>query len=443
MKFTSSKFKVAIGLVLVIACAAYFGRKVFEPRLRSHVPVIATTGLDPAIAKVVNEALNEVKHEPNSGSAWGKLGSVLMHYEFVAEAHMAFEHAEQLSLKEPRWRYLHALLLMNSTPDLALSKLKGAVALIEHAEEATGVAPTDTPRLRLAQLLLERGHDAEAKAHCEALLRQKPNHAPALLGLARISFQQGRLSESTNLLSRCVEDAHTARAANALLASVQRALGNIAGAEEVARKSSALSPDQPWPDPFWDEAAVYRVGRKALIEDATTLMDQGRVSEALQILTKVARDYPNDDEAWYFIGWAYNQQQQPLQAERALREHLQRSPRSAKGHSQLAIALLNQKRFAEATNILQAALQLKSTWRELHYNLGYACAHLGHSNEAILHLRNALERDPNYLPTYFALAELLIRRGQTDEARRLLGQALDLSPSDDRAKALLKQVEAR
>jgi len=59
----------------------------------------------------------------------------------------------------------------------------------------------------------------------------------------------------------------------------------------------------------------------------------------------------------------------------------------------------------------------------------------------VSHLRNALERDPNYVPTYLALAELLTGRGEKREARQLLSQALDLSPSDVRARALLKQTE--
>jgi len=116
---------------------------------------------------------------------------------------------------------------------------------------------------------------------------------------------------------------------------VQRGLGNVSGADDAARRSTALPADQPWPDPFWDEAASYRVGRKGLIEDATTLMDQGRLADALQVLTVLTRNYAEDDEGWYLMGWAYNQQQQPIQAERALREHLRRSPRSPKGHSQL------------------------------------------------------------------------------------------------------------
>ena len=45
-------------------------------------PSIDTTGLDPAVVKVISTALEGVKQNPRSSERWGKLGSVLMHYEF-------------------------------------------------------------------------------------------------------------------------------------------------------------------------------------------------------------------------------------------------------------------------------------------------------------------------------------------------------------------------
>ena len=425
---------MGIALALVVAYGVYLALVPRTPQSGIlRVPAIDSAGLDPAVAKLIQTTLEEAKQAPSSGVAWGKIGSVLMHYEFIDAARSAFERAERLSPQEARWPYLHALLVMNSAPDEALAKLRRAVELARDQP--------DMPRLRLAQFLLERGRDKEAESQFRALLQRKPNHSPARLGLARLSFQHEKLAESSNLLSQCLDDMHSAKSAYAQLAVVERGLGNVAGAEAAARRSAALPPDQPWPDPFWDEAVRYRVGRKALIEDATTLLDHGRVADALQSLTVLTRDYPDDDEGWYLMGWAYNQQQQPIEAERALREHLRRSPRSPKGHSQLAVALLNQKRFAEAKEVLEAALQLKSTWRELHYNLGYACAQLGETNQAVSHLREALARDPNYVPSYIALGQLLIRRGEKNEAKQLLLQALDLSPSDARARTLLKQIE--
>jgi tetratricopeptide (TPR) repeat protein len=425
-----TRMLIAFGLaVVLLAAGAYF---VAGPRAPRPLAV-AVVGLDPEVAKLIQSALDEMRRAPRSGAAWGKVGSVLIHYEFIEETRRAFQQAEKLSPQDPRWPYLHAILLMTHDSAAAVPKLERAADLARDRP--------DVARLRLAQFLAERGRGDEAEKQFQALLRLRPDHPLALLGLARLNQTRGRFQESTNLLARCLHDPHTAKSAHAFLATAQRALGNAPAAEAAAYRSLSLPADLPWPDPFWDEAAAYRVGRKARIEDATALLDQGQFAEALTIFSGVARDYPEDDEAWYLMGWAHNRQQRPAEAERALREHLRRSPRSPKGHAQLAVALLSQRRHAEALKVLEAAVKLKTTWRELHYNLGYACAQLGRVDEAIGHLRNALAQDPNYLPTYTALAELLLQRGEREEAGRLIRQALDLDPSDPRAQALLLRVE--
>jgi tetratricopeptide (TPR) repeat protein len=418
-------------VVLLLAGAAYFASFSRSP----HPPAISTTGLDPAVAQLIEGTVREVRAAPRSGEGWGRLGSVLMHYEFIREARFAFDQAEKFSPEEPRWPYLHGILLMPHETDAVGPKLERAV---ERCRDQP-----DMPRLRLAQFLAERGRTAEAELHLQALLRLRPNHPMALLEVARLRHAQGRPTESTNLLSACLNDPHTAKSAHALLATVEQALGNGPAAEAAARRSADLPSDAPWPDPFWGEAAAYRVGKKALLEDASAWLDQGRVEEALLALNTVTRQYPQDDEAWYLMGWAFNRQQRGAESERALREHLARSPRSPKGHAQLAIALLAQQRYAEAVEVLEAGVKLKPTWREFHSNLGYACVQLGRHDEAIGHFRNALAFDPNYLPTYTGLAELLSRRGDNGEASRLLRQALELHPEDSRSRAMLQRIQER
>ena len=412
----------ASALVAIVVCMILLPR---APQL----PVVPTAGLDPSVAKLIEKTLEDLRAAPRSGAAWGKLGSVLMHYEFVEEAGSAFDEAERISPAEVRWPYLHALLLLTRDGPTAIAKLQRAVALCPDNP--------DTPRLRLAEFLAERGRGEEAESHFQTLLRRSPNHPLALLGLARLRQVQGRSFESTNYLNACLDNPHAAKGACVLLAAAQQALGNGSAAETSARRSASLPADTPWPDPFWQEAAVYRVGRKAMLEDASALLDQQRFAEAMQVLEKAARDYPEDDEAWYLMGWALNQSQRGAEAERALREHLKRSPQSPKGHAQLAVALLGQQRITDAIDVLTAAVKLKPTWRELHSNLGYACVQLGRHDEAIRHFRNALGCDPNYVASYTALADLLSRRGETTEARQLLQQAIDLNPSDPRARALL------
>lgn len=419
---------IAVLIGSLLACAALFALKHRLPR----PPVVATGGLDPAVAKVIEGALRDVRAAPRSGDAWGRLGSALMHYEFIPETRMCFHRAEELSPRNPRWRYLHALLELSRSPAEATPLLRRAVA-------ACGDRP-DMPRLQLAQWLAERGETAEAEQSFQTLLRLASNHPPALLGLARIRRTQGRLAECRSLVERCLGDPHTAKSAHALLAQVQQALGDASGAEGAARRVASLPADVPWPDPFWAEASAFRVGRKALLQDASALLDQDQFDQALEILAVVTHDYPEDDEGWYLTGWTLNRAQRAVEAERALREHLRRSPQSPKGHAQLAVSLLTQKRSAEAVDVLQAALKLKPTWRELHFNLAYACTQLGRDAEAIQHLRDALALDPNHVPTYTALAELLIRRADATEARLLLRQALELQPTDTRARALLQSL---
>lgn len=420
-------FPTAVAVLVMAGLSlGLFPRRQFAP------PAIPTAGLDPAVARLIERTLAEVRLAPRSGAAWGKLGSVLLHYEFVEQSDTAFARAGRLSPVEPRWPYLHALLLLNHDAAAAAVKLERAAALCGHAP--------DTPRLRLAQFLAEHGREEEAERHFNTLLRSQPGHAPALLGLARLYHGRGRLAESTNALHRCLDDRHTTKSAHALLAAIHRALGRTEDAEAAARRSAGLPADAPWPDPFWDEALVWRVGRKAMIEDVSGLMDQGRFAEALPVLAEATREYPADDEPWYLLGWALNQLQQSEAAERALREHLRRSPQSPKGHAQLAVSLLGQKRHADAVEVLEAGLKLKPTWRELHSNLGYACVQLGRDDEAIGHFRNALALDPNYPASYTALAELLVRRGGGDEARRLLRQVLTLDPANARAQSLLDRM---
>ncbi len=419
-----------LAMLLLVAVIAFIA-------LRPKAPApldIDTSALDPVVAGLIQTNVQAVRAAPRSAAAWGQLGSVLMHYEFTEETEAAFAWAEKFAPQEPRWPHLHGLFIGSRDVVAATENFRRATAL-------SGSTP-DSPRLRLAQNLAERGLNEEAAKHFQMLLQNNPGHAAARLGLARIRQSEGQLIEATNLLAGCLRDPHTSRSAQALLAMMEQALGNAPAAELAARTSATRPADAAWPDPWWNEALVWRVGRKALLEDAAALIERGAWPEAQATLGRIIREYPNESEAWYLMGWTLNQQQRSTEAERALLEYVRLSPQSPKGYAQLAISLLSQRRHADAVEVLQMGLKLKPTWRELHSNLGYACVQLGRDEEAISHFRHALALDPNYLPTHTALAELLLRRGQVEEARTLLRRALELNPTDRRTQAMLEKLPA-
>jgi tetratricopeptide (TPR) repeat protein len=296
------------------------------------------------------------------------------------------------------------------------------------------------PRIRLADLLREQGGNAEEQLL--ALLKLDRKHPLAQLGLARVYLGKREFARSEDLLRRCLDNPHTAKAAHALLGQLQQSVGNAAEAEATAKKSRSLPADMPWPDPYWADALLYRMGKKARLEDVSALLDGESFDDARRALQLLTVTYPAEDEMWYLLGWTCNRQGDYAEAERALREHGRLSPQSPKGQSQLAVALLGQSRFEDAVRVLQNGLKLKPSSRELHFNLGYAASRLGRKDEAIGHLRRALALEPNHAPTYTALAELLAGQGNSGEAAPLVRQALLLEPTNSRAQALQLQLES-
>ncbi len=430
---TSWSARLVFGIVLLIVLGAmslFFVMRSSPVR----VPELQLAGLDPAVEREIESSLKAVRASPRSADAWGRLGSVLMHYEFPAEMLAAFAEAERLDPQSPRWPHFHGLAISATDIVSATERFRRAATLAGNS--------SDAPRLHLAQALAERGLNAEAGAEFQSLLLTTPRHAPARIGLARLRFARGQNTDATNYLHACLDDPHTRRSAHTLLAAAEKALGNSSAAAATARAAASFPPDVPWPDPWWTDALVYRVGRKAQLEDATALMDEGNAAAALQLLRGVTDANPSDAEAWYLSGWVLNQMGRSDEAERALRLHLRLTRESVKGHAQLAVALLSQKRPAEAVTVLDAAIALKPTWRELRSNLGFALVQLGRDAEALVQFRESLALDPNYLPTYIALAELLNRRGERAEALRLLRQAGELAPEDARVRALLQRMDS-
>lgn len=104
---------------------------------------------------------------------------VLRAHDFGPESVAAFHTAGQLDLNDYRWPYLEGLTLVQTDPDAGLGRLR----------RAAEIAPKDRPepRLRLAELLLERGDADGAARLAEVVLDAAPRHPRAELILARVA----------------------------------------------------------------------------------------------------------------------------------------------------------------------------------------------------------------------------------------------------------------
>ena len=422
-------------IAAALAClllAAWMGRTLWLQRRTFQPPVISTAGLDRASAELITETENEIRRSPKSGVAWGKLGMILQSVDFNSEARNCFATAERLEPGNPCWPYLRGL-LMPEEPEAALAAMQRAVELC-HDEP-------DAPRLRLAQLLAQSGRFDEAERHYQELLRKRPDHPAAHLGLSKISNARGRFQESANSLRAALEDSRTAKTAYLLLSSVQKRLGNEPAAETAARIAASLPPDEQWPDPYLQDASRYKVGEHAWVDRAVQLLKQDRVGEASPLIDRIIKEYPGSAEGWLLLGRLRYQQRDCGGAEQAIRTHLRLNPRSASGYLQLGMALLCQERYSDSAASFQKAVELKPDLGPAYYNLGFVRAKEGKLIEAIESFRQAIRYNPDFAESYITLADLLRQTGHKEEARAELKRALELNPSDRRAERLLERLQ--
>jgi tetratricopeptide (TPR) repeat protein len=147
--------------------------------------------------------------------------------------------------------------------------------------------------------------------------------------------------------------------------------------------------------------------RSKAIRDATVLVDQGKVDEAIASLTKLVADDPSDADAGYELGLAY----------------------AAKGDN------------ANCRRTLEPLSEAKTANHALILGmLGNCLDQMGESEKAIASYRRGLEDAPDDSGLLFNLAVTLIQHGKTDEGRELLKHDVEKNPAHVSAHLALGQI---
>jgi tetratricopeptide (TPR) repeat protein len=427
-----------VGAVLAAALAGFLWRQVLSSRETARdvpiapVPAIDQTDVDPAVLRLISGARTGVVEAPRSAEAWGRLGKVLLAHEFSDEALTCFAQAEALDPAEPRWPYHQGTILSQGKPDAAIPKLQRAV-------ERCGNDP-DAPRLRLAEILLAQGRPRDAEDQWERLLRSDPAHARAHLGLARLAYQRGNLEQSMAHLNFSLNGSRTRKAAHFLLAEVDEWRGDKAAAEQESRRAAALPADEAWPDRFDEEVKQLQTGRQVFLARADVLLHQGRVAEAIVLLQKTVKDYPDSSSGWLLLGTACLAKHDLGGGEEALRTASRLAPDSVEIPFYLGNVRFLRGDHREAAAYFRQAAQLKPDFALAHFNLGHCLMRLGDRDGAIAAFRSAVGCKPDYADAHMNLGALLVQAGQGAEALVYLRYAAELQPRDPRAKKLLRQL---
>jgi tetratricopeptide (TPR) repeat protein len=355
------------------------------------------TDVDPEVVESIAAAQERVRQQPRDATAWGRLGKVFRAHDFGNEANRCFREAERLDPQEPRWPYLLGMTLVMTDPDAGIPCLERAIE--RAAEKALG------PRLRLAEVLLERGRLDEAQAHLDRARRRAAGDPRVQLGLGRLAVQRGQWKAALEHLEYCLEDEHSRRLAQTLRAEALGRLGETEAARSAQQEAGRLPEDQAWPDPFVLEVLSLQCGLPFRLQRADELFAAQRPDEAIRLLEQTVTRYPQSAAARLKLGKFWRQLGRLAQAEQAFQDSLRIDPDSAEAWFYLG-TVQGLERPREAADSFRRAIHLKSDHALAHFNLGLCLKKLNDRNGAADEFRAALRCQPDFAPARQALEEL-------------------------------------
>lgn len=261
---------------------------------------------------------------------------------------------------------------------------------------------------------LARRDFSAAKAYFADLLKQDPDHADALHGLAAADAAEGRFASAERLLRRAVavnpmQVAYQVSLADALLAD-----GRIQEAERLCAHAVAMEPSFA----------------PAHVSLGAVLIQQRRLDEAVEALLKAVDLEPGFAEAYNHLGRAYNNRRDLRKAADAFRRAVLLRPDYTVAYNNLGHALRALGELDEARSVFEHVLALDANYHPARRNLATILAAQGDLEGAVLRLEECLETAPRDRAAVEQLGVVQHTLGRLQAAARTYRRALALSPAD-------------
>lgn len=337
-------------------------------------------------------------------------------------------------------------------PHLLLALVYDATGNHPAAEEqfhkALAINPKSAPALEgLSQDLLDR----KAYSDTVLLLRTAPRTEQLNIDLARALGSLDMLDEARTVLIEALDKSPKSVALESALIAVLIKQNRLPDAINLAQRMADMDPGN-----VDAQAQLLRI-----------LVLTGHVSEARPIGPKVLARRPRDPEVQFLNGMLLHSAGDNEGARKLLEQSVAGDPRSANAHYELGIVLEQLKDWAAARQELEKAISAGAQAAQVHYHLGVALQALGDTpdaqkeiqtfqalkkseeakleasmkvgqaddelksdqvQQAIDHLKEAVEDQPENATYKYKLALALHRAGDTKDEGEQLEQAVKLDP---------------
>ncbi len=378
--------------ILVCLIAIVMGVRSFftEPPPLPEIPEVNLEGFDPEISATIRMGQYNVEKNPRNSGTWSELALVLHAHGFEDQAVTCYEATATLDPHNYLWPYLEGIVLHKSP--------RGPEAAIPCFERAVSLSPADpSPRLWLAEMLLEVGRLDEAATVFGKVLTPYPDNERAKLGLGKLAYARQQYDKALHYFEEVANHPGARRDSGVLRALIYERLGDRAAAERERRQLAQLPSllNNSWPEETTQMLVDRRTGLVARLQRVRQFGLDGRTNDAIILLYETAKLYPNSDETWYSLGKILLTSNNLSGAEQSLRKSLELVPTRAEYWLMLAVVELSQRKHEEAAKDFQKAIELKSLDGRAHSGLGQCLEGLSDSAGAIEAYRQALRYAPD------------------------------------------------
>lgn len=178
-----------------------------------------------------------------------------------------------------------------------------------------------------------------------------------------------------------------------------------------------------------------------MLDLALKLLEQGKVEQALSLLTEQCEKTPLDAQAWFLLGACNHQAGRLEDALIALDRTLSLEPRHIQARCAKGVVLTELGRQQEALHVFRKALHLAPMDTQLLLNMGIVLEQVGDMHSALEYYDLALEHQPEFQSVLLNRGVLLIRLGRLEEALVNNIRLADAHPDWEHAQFNLGEVQ--
>jgi tetratricopeptide (TPR) repeat protein len=390
--------------------------------LLTQPPVPDLSGLQPPLARLIEESARGVEANPDDAAAWGKLGSVYVVHDFFAEAVECLEQAAQRDPGEFRWPYLIGKAMKPEDHAASLRAFQRAHVLRDD------YAPLEA---LIGRALLLQGDFDDAEAAFRRALALNDKLARGHLGLGQIALARGDAAAAVTALERARELGWGSEEVHLALAIAYRRLGDAAGAARAeAAAASAKVSDELLPDPLYQELITtlgVTLARRNL--RVTRYLEQGNTEAALGVWEAAVRADPEWADPAIKLGLLRARLGDTDGAIEMLERGLRLDPERHQAQTSLGALLVKRGAIDEGVALLRASAAAMPEDPDARFNLAIGLARAGRRAEAIETLGQALQLAPENPDARFARGSLLAIQGDLEQATADFEIVIDLEPT--------------